>query len=135
MEDCCAVCAEPLMWVAYGQCGHKEACSKCVTRLRFVMKDNRCVICQQQLLAVFVTRFMGDYTKALGPAEFEQLQVRLFASDVLTIARRTPILACQPAVAALHGLLFCQGPASHSDSASGTTGRRKTGGRPFPQSC
>ena len=28
MEDCCAVCAEPLEWTAYGQCGHTDACSK-----------------------------------------------------------------------------------------------------------
>lgn len=75
MEDCCAVCAEPLDWVAYGACGHKDACSKCVTRLRFVLKDDRCVICQQPLAYVYVTRFMGDYTKSLSPNEFTELQV------------------------------------------------------------
>ena len=75
MEDCCVVCAEPLDWVAYGACGHKDACSKCVTRLRFVLKDDRCVICQQALVSVFVTRFMGDYTKLLSAMEFGELQV------------------------------------------------------------
>lgn len=44
----CAVCAGPLEWTAFGPCGHKEACSHCVARLRFVMSDKRCVICQQE---------------------------------------------------------------------------------------
>lgn len=78
MEDCCAVCAEPLQWVAYGKCGHKEACSKCVTRLRFVLEDKRCVICQQPLPVVFATKFLGAYTKALAGQEFEGLQVGPF---------------------------------------------------------
>ena len=79
MDDCCAICAEPLVWVAYGTCGHKDACSKCVTRLRFVLKDNRCVICQRALVHVFVTRFMGAYTKTLSAQEFEDLKAS-FAS-------------------------------------------------------
>ncbi|KAK9820561.1 hypothetical protein WJX72_011657 [[Myrmecia] bisecta] len=82
MEDCCAVCAEPLEWTAYGPCGHKDACSKCVTRLRFVMGDKRCVICQQQHPAVFVTRFMGDYTKTLPPEEFDKLKARSSSGQV-----------------------------------------------------
>ena len=85
MEDCCIVCAEPLEWVAYGHCGHKDACSKCVTRLRFVLEDHRCVICQQKLPAVFVTRFLGEYTKALPAREFEELQVRSFVQSLLFI--------------------------------------------------
>ena len=75
MEDCCAVCAEALEWTAYGPCGHTDACSKCVTRLRFALDDKRCVICQQQLPIVFVTRFMGDYTSTIPPQQFEQLKV------------------------------------------------------------
>ncbi|CAK0783675.1 hypothetical protein CVIRNUC_006874 [Coccomyxa viridis] len=73
MEDCCAVCAEPLEWTAYGPCGHTEACSKCVMRLRFVMDDKRCVICQQINPCVLVTRFMGSYTSTLPASEFPQL--------------------------------------------------------------
>ena len=42
------ICAEPLTHVAYGPCGHRDACVECVARLRFVMDDERCVICQQQ---------------------------------------------------------------------------------------
>lgn len=76
MEDCCAVCAEPLEWVAYGKCGHKDACSKCVARLRFVLKDDRCVICQQSLQVVFVTKYLGSYTKTVSAAEIDELQVR-----------------------------------------------------------
>ena len=46
MEDVCIVCAEPLQFTAYGECGHKDACSKCVLRLRSVLKDPRCLYCQ-----------------------------------------------------------------------------------------
>lgn len=46
MEDICIVCAEPLQYTAYAGCGHKDACSKCVLRLRSVLKDQRCLYCQ-----------------------------------------------------------------------------------------
>ena len=69
------VCAEPLDWIAYSSCGHKEACSRCVARLRFVLKDKRCVICQQQSPAVIITRNVGAYTRLLPPEEFDRLQV------------------------------------------------------------
>ncbi|GJP57904.1 hypothetical protein CLOP_g17974 [Closterium sp. NIES-67] len=63
MEDCCAVCAEPLEWVAIGPCGHRDVCSMCVARLRVVMTDQRCCICKQSSLAVVVTKALGDYTR------------------------------------------------------------------------
>ncbi|CAI5983530.1 unnamed protein product [Closterium sp. NIES-65] len=63
MEDCCAVCAEPLEWVAIGPCGHRDVCSMCVARLRVVMNDQRCCICKQSSLAVVVTKALGDYTR------------------------------------------------------------------------
>ena len=75
MEDCCAVCAEPLAWVAYGPCGHKEACSKCATRLRFVLEDKRCVICQQANATVMITRFLGDFTATIPADAFAELKV------------------------------------------------------------
>lgn len=75
MENFCAVCAEPLEWVSYGPCGHKEACSKCSARLRFVLNDKRCVICQVEHEAVFTTRSLGDFTDTLSPERFQQLKV------------------------------------------------------------
>ena len=69
------VCAEPLEWIAYASCGHKEACSRCVARLRFVLKDKRCVICQQQSPAVVVTRNVGTFTSLLPAEAFGRLQV------------------------------------------------------------
>ena len=69
------VCAEPLDWIAYASCGHREACSRCVSRLRFVLKDKRCVICQQQSPAVVITRNVGSYTRLLPAEEFSKLQV------------------------------------------------------------
>eukprot|EP00249_Psilotum_nudum_P023768 c28978_g1_i1 orf=796-3444(-) len=71
MEECCAVCAEPLEWVGYGQCGHREVCSTCVVRLRFVLNDKRCCICKQECPVVFVTKALGDYTKVIN--DFEAL--------------------------------------------------------------
>jgi len=56
MDDSCAVCAESLSWVAYGPCGHREVCSTCVVRLRFVLEDRRCCICKVESPVVFVTK-------------------------------------------------------------------------------
>jgi hypothetical protein len=50
-DDHCAVCAEPLVWAAAGQCGHTEVCHKCTSRLRLVLKDTRCVLCKQARVA------------------------------------------------------------------------------------
>jgi E3 ubiquitin-protein ligase ZNF598 len=76
MSDHCIVCAESLQFTAYGRCGHKETCSKCVCRLRTVLKDPRCAYCQQQLDQVFVTHYSGDYTTVVQPDEFDNLQAR-----------------------------------------------------------
>ncbi|XP_024531658.1 E3 ubiquitin-protein ligase ZNF598 isoform X2 [Selaginella moellendorffii] len=66
MEDCCAVCAEPLEWIAYGGCGHREVCATCTARLRVVLDDKRCCICKQECPFVFVTKALGDYTKVVS---------------------------------------------------------------------
>ena len=82
MEDCCAICAEPLTHVAYGPCGHRDACVECVARLRFVMEDRRCVICQVPCERVFATRHMGEYTETIGADGFEQLPKRARAKQL-----------------------------------------------------
>ncbi|KAK9266707.1 hypothetical protein L1049_007360 [Liquidambar formosana] len=56
MDDSCAVCAETLEWVAYGPCGHRDVCSTCVVRLRFICDDRRCCICKTESNVVFVTK-------------------------------------------------------------------------------
>lgn len=56
MDDSCAVCAETLEWVAYGPCGHRDVCSTCVARLRFICDDRRCCICKTDCSVVFVTK-------------------------------------------------------------------------------
>lgn len=75
MDEYCAVCAEPIQFAGYGPCGHKEACSKCVVRLRVVLNDLRCVICQQEHDNVFITKYMGDFTQTLPAAAFSELPV------------------------------------------------------------
>ncbi|KAF8049876.1 hypothetical protein N665_2105s0011, partial [Sinapis alba] len=65
MDDSCAVCAENLQWVAYGFCGHREVCSTCVVRLRFILGDRRCCICKTECPVAFVTKEFGDYTKTI----------------------------------------------------------------------
>jgi len=75
MEEYCAVCAEPIQFTAYGPCGHKDACSKCIVRLRVVLEDKRCVICQQEHDSVFVTKNLGDFTPTLPATAFPDLQV------------------------------------------------------------
>lgn len=74
MEDCCAVCVEPLEWVGYGPCGHRDVCSICIARLRFVLGDKQCCICKQDCPSVFVTKALGDYTKSVD--NFEALAGR-----------------------------------------------------------
>ncbi|CAL0308514.1 unnamed protein product [Lupinus luteus] len=66
MDDCCAVCAEPLEWVAYGSCLHRDVCSTCVSRLRFICDDRRCCICKTQCDVVFITKALGDYTRMIN---------------------------------------------------------------------
>lgn len=87
MDEYCAVCADPLEWTGYGPCGHVQTCSKCIARLRFVVKDNRCPICQQESTIVFFTRFNGDYTTKLTNEQFHNLKVnlkkRLFSNTAL----------------------------------------------------
>ncbi len=72
-SDYCIVCADPLEHCAFGPCGHKDTCSKCVLRLRSVLKNTKCVVCQQEQPMVFVTRFSGDYTKSLSAEAFAGL--------------------------------------------------------------
>ncbi|CAN1223299.1 hypothetical protein LINPERPRIM_LOCUS2039 [Linum perenne] len=36
--------------VAYGVCGHREVCSTCVVRLRFICQDRRCSTVQGKCL-------------------------------------------------------------------------------------
>ncbi|XP_061367243.1 uncharacterized protein LOC133310342 [Gastrolobium bilobum] len=66
MDDSCAVCAETLEWTAYGPCGHREVCSTCVIRLRFICTDNHCCICKSISNIIFVTKALGDYTRMIN---------------------------------------------------------------------
>ncbi|GAV59427.1 hypothetical protein CFOL_v3_02958 [Cephalotus follicularis] len=80
MDDSCAVCADSLEWVAYGACGHREVCSTCVARLRFICEDRRCCICKTESDIVFVTKALGDYTHMINdfsvlPSEVREGQV------------------------------------------------------------
>ncbi|XP_027349925.1 E3 ubiquitin-protein ligase ZNF598 isoform X2 [Abrus precatorius] len=76
MDDCCAVCAEPLEWVAYGPCLHRDVCSTCVARLRFICDDRRCCICKTECNIVFVTKALGDYTRMINDFSALPVEVR-----------------------------------------------------------
>ncbi|MBA0620752.1 hypothetical protein Godav_006436 [Gossypium davidsonii] len=66
MDDSCAVCADNLEWVSYGACGHRDVCSTCVSRLRFICNDRRCCICKTESNVIFVTKALGDYTRMIN---------------------------------------------------------------------
>ncbi|XP_065859840.1 uncharacterized protein [Euphorbia lathyris] len=66
MDDSCAVCADSLEWAAYGACGHREVCSTCVVRLRFICGDRRCCICKTESPVIFVTKALGEYTRMIN---------------------------------------------------------------------
>lgn len=99
-DDHCAVCAEPMAWAAYGRCGHRDACSKCVVRMRAVLRDTRCVICQQPADAVVVTRAAGAYTRVLPPEAFDELKVRKRKGKTSGRRRRggVPATSCTPSL-------------------------------------
>ncbi|XP_047335201.1 E3 ubiquitin-protein ligase HEL2-like [Impatiens glandulifera] len=80
MDDSCAVCAETLEWVAYGPCGHREVCTICVARLRFICNDRRCCICKAESDIVFATKALGDYSRVISdfsllPSELKEGRV------------------------------------------------------------
>ncbi|KAL6655698.1 hypothetical protein ACP70R_006524 [Stipagrostis hirtigluma subsp. patula] len=54
--SCCAVCTEPLAWVAIGRCGHRDVCADCTTKLRFLDGDQRCCICRTHCPTVLITK-------------------------------------------------------------------------------
>ncbi|EOX95399.1 RING/U-box superfamily protein, putative isoform 1 [Theobroma cacao] len=76
MDDSCAVCADNLEWVAYGACGHREVCSTCVARLRFICNDGRCCICKTESNVIFVTKALGDYTRMISDFSVLPSEVR-----------------------------------------------------------
>jgi hypothetical protein len=50
----CILCFNNLKVYALGKCGHKNVCSTCMLRLRFIMKDKHCPICKTELDEVFI---------------------------------------------------------------------------------
>uniref|UniRef100_A0A0E0FHR4 RING-type domain-containing protein n=1 Tax=Oryza nivara TaxID=4536 RepID=A0A0E0FHR4_ORYNI len=68
---CCAVCMEPLEWVAVGPCGHAVVCSVCAARIRSSRSwqpDLRCCICRAHCPFVVVTRAAAAAAPAAMPA-------------------------------------------------------------------
>ncbi|MBA0560151.1 hypothetical protein Golob_017067 [Gossypium lobatum] len=76
MDDSCVVCADNLEWVAYGACGHRDVCSTCVARLRFICNDRRCCICKTESNVIFVTKALGDYTRMINDFSVLPTEVR-----------------------------------------------------------
>ena len=61
-DDFCLICAEPIQFAGVFQCGHTDVCSLCVTRMRLIMSDPKCLACQKPSENVFVTRHQGSFT-------------------------------------------------------------------------
>ncbi|KAL5226439.1 hypothetical protein ABZP36_014704 [Zizania latifolia] len=59
---CCAVCMEPLEWVAVGPCGHRVVCSVCAARIRSGPQRSKllCCICRALCPSVVVTKAAGS---------------------------------------------------------------------------
>ncbi|TYH43336.1 hypothetical protein ES332_D11G121500v1 [Gossypium tomentosum] len=77
MDDSCVVCADNLEWVAYGACGHRDVCSTCVARLRFICNDRLCCICKTESNVIFVTKALGDYTRMINDFSVLPTEVRM----------------------------------------------------------
>ncbi len=54
--NCCAVCVEPLEWVAIGPCGHRCVCARCIVQVRFVSEDRCCHVCRAPCPLVVVVK-------------------------------------------------------------------------------
>eukprot|EP00892_Ulva_mutabilis_P008487 jgi/Ulvmu1/600/UM001_0608.1 len=75
MESCCAICAEPLQFCAFGPCHHQDVCSFCMARLRFLQQDKNCPMCRHKCPLVFITRHLdNNYTKRIAPDQWTQLE-------------------------------------------------------------
>nr|XP_051210973.1 uncharacterized protein LOC127328410 [Lolium perenne] len=64
---CCAVCTEPLAWVAVDSCGHGVVCPRCMVRVRFVEGDRCCSACGANSPSVIVAK-ADDSTSGGAPA-------------------------------------------------------------------
>ncbi|BAD45020.1 hypothetical protein [Oryza sativa Japonica Group] len=76
----CAVCMEPLEWVAVGPCGHRVVCPACAARVRSAPKpDHLCCICRTLCPTVLVTKAAaaadGELTFSEMPAATQDGQV------------------------------------------------------------
>ncbi|KAE8685169.1 xyloglucan endotransglucosylase/hydrolase protein 33 precursor [Hibiscus syriacus] len=76
MDDSCAVCADNLEWVAFGTCGHRDVCSTCVARLRFLCNERSFCICKTESNVIFVTKALGDYTRNISDLSVFPSQAR-----------------------------------------------------------
>lgn len=76
VEDC-VVCAEPLLWVGIGQaCAGKhqaQVCSACTMRLRLVLGDKKCCICQKECQAAFVVDHRDERLTRQDLIQWEKL--------------------------------------------------------------
>ncbi|KAG8051596.1 hypothetical protein GUJ93_ZPchr0001g31334 [Zizania palustris] len=72
---CCAVCMEPLEWVAVGPCGHRVVCPECAARIRSAPRRSKlCCICRALCPSVVVTKAAsgGEITFSTLPAASSQ---------------------------------------------------------------
>lgn len=54
-DDCCMCCCEPLRTRGIGECGHMAVCGLCTLRLRVLMNETACILCQQPLGNVLIS--------------------------------------------------------------------------------
>lgn len=80
VEDC-VVCAEPLLWVGIGQaCAGKhqaQVCSACTLRLRLVLNDKRCCICQKECQAALVVSHLHNNVARQDLIQWDALEQRV----------------------------------------------------------
>lgn len=61
-EDLCFICTEPLEHCAVLPCGHNDVCCLCTVRMRLIMSDKKCCVCQKEAESAFITRHQGSFT-------------------------------------------------------------------------
>ena len=100
-ENVCWVCCKEMKYRAVGVCGHNDVCMMCNLRMRLLLNNNKCPLCNMEQDRILITSnpyakledFPTLSTSATDKILFEDEECRKIADDLLSI--RCPIPTCR----------------------------------------
>ena len=82
----CVICAEDIINFAISNCTPSHpVCSKCMTRLRFLQKDNRCPVCRSELKWVLFASKLIVWDQTPFAEETDKKRVVSFFFDLFLV--------------------------------------------------